>query len=134
MHRNWHNMNARYNGYFLAKENSKEAIKKVELEHKDDFTKELPLFIYPTSQTVKSDTGAFNKVIDRATSTINRHAIVSEKGKVEIANACKWIDENYTLIGIADLYKLEYFPALEIFEYVSKNIPTRKLSTGACFG
>jgi tetratricopeptide (TPR) repeat protein len=116
-------MNNRFNGYFLAKEDEKETIKKIEKANKEDFTKLLPIFIYPSNESVKSYSADFDKVIKRSTDVIQRHAIVSEKGKVEIANACKWIDENYTLIGVADLYKRDMFPALEVFEYVSKKYP-----------
>jgi len=116
-------MNARYNGYFLAKEDEKETIKKIEKANKEDFTKLLPVFIYPTNESVKSYSADFDKIIKRSTDVIQRHAIVTEKSKVEIANACKWIDENYMLIGISRFYKRELFPALEIFEYVSKKYP-----------
>jgi len=123
LYRGWHNMNTRYNGYFLAREDEKETIKKIEKAHKEDFINLLPVFIYPPDASVKSYTADFDKVIKRCTDVIQRHAIITEKGKVEIANACKWIDENYTLIGVADLYKRDWFPALEVFEYVSKKYP-----------
>jgi tetratricopeptide (TPR) repeat protein len=119
-YRGWHNMNSRFNGYFLAREDKKETVKKIEKANREDFTKLLPVFIYPPTEAVKSYSSDFDKVIKRSTDVIQRHAIVTEKGKVEIANACKWIDECYTLIGISDLYKRELFPALEVFEYVSK--------------
>lgn len=122
-YRQWHNMNARYNGYFLAGEAQKEVIKKIEKEYRFNYHELLPVFIYPTRETVAGYAGDFDKIIERSTGVIERHAIVTEKGKVEIANACKWIDENYTIIGVADLYKLELLPALEVFEYVSKKYP-----------
>lgn len=120
MRRAWHSMNARYNGYFLANDDEKTIIKKIEKTNKEDFTKLLPIFIYPSNEAAKTYAADFDKVIKRGTEVIQYHAIVSEKSKVEIANACKWIDECYTLIGIADLYKHDLFPALEVFEYVSK--------------
>jgi tetratricopeptide (TPR) repeat protein len=121
--RGWHNMNARYNGYYYARENNKEAIRKVEKEYKDDFTKPIPLFIYPTNETAKNDSATFNKTIKKASTVIHRHAITTPKGKEEIANACKWIDENYMLIGIANFYKRDLFTALEVFTYVAKKYP-----------
>jgi tetratricopeptide (TPR) repeat protein len=121
--RGWHNMNARYNGYYYSRENNKEAIRKVEKEYKDDFTKQIPLFIYPTNETAKNDSALFNKTIKRSSTVIHRHAITTPKGKEEIANACKWIDENYMLIGIADFYKRDLFTALEVFTYCAQKYP-----------
>ncbi len=121
-YRGWHNMNARYNGYFYSNENFKESVKKVEKANKDDFNKLIPLFIYPDNQNAKSYYSDFDKTIKKSSTVIQRHAIVN-KNKEEIANACKWIDENYMLIGKAHLYKRDFFSALEEFEYVSKKYP-----------
>jgi len=123
LHRGWHNMNARYNGYFYSKENMKETFKKLNKQNKDDFSKPIPLFVYPDNIAAKSYFGDFDKTIKKSSSVIQRHAIVNKKTKEEIANACRWIDENYMLIGQAHLYKRDYFSALEVFEYVSKKYP-----------
>jgi tetratricopeptide (TPR) repeat protein len=122
IHRSWHNMNARYNGYYYSEENIKEAIVKVEKANKDDFTKMLSLFIYPDNQTAKNFNTDFDKTIKKSSSVIQRHCITDKKKK-EIPNACKWIDENYMLIGKAHLYKRDFFSALEVFEYASKEYP-----------
>lgn len=113
-------MNARYNGYYYSKDNIKESIVKVEKANKDDFTKLIPLFIYPTNQSAKSFYSDFDKSIKKSSVVIQRHTIMEKKSKKEIPNACRWIDENYTLIGQAHFYKRDFFSALEAFEYVSK--------------
>jgi tetratricopeptide (TPR) repeat protein len=123
LHRGWHNMNARYNGYFYSKENLKETVKKIEKTNQDDFSQIVPLFVYPTNETSKNYYGDFDKTIKKSSVVIQRHAITSKKSKEEIANACRWIDENYMLIGKAHFYKRDYFSALEVFEYVSKKYP-----------
>lgn len=123
MHRGWHNMNARFNGYFYSRENMKETVKKVEKAHRDDFTKIVPIFVYPDNSTAKNYYGDFDKSIKKSSVVIQRHAIVSKKTKEEIPNACRWIDENYMLIGRSHFYKRDYFSALEVFEYVSKKYP-----------
>jgi hypothetical protein len=51
MHRGWHNMTARFNGYYYSNENIKETVKKIEKANKDDFSKILPLFIYTNNNT-----------------------------------------------------------------------------------
>jgi len=131
LHRGWHNMNARFNGYFYSKENIKESVKKVEKSNTDDFTQIVPLFIYPTNVTSKNYYGDFDKTIKKSSVVIQRHAITTKKTKEEIPNACRWIDENYMLIGKAHFYKRDFFSALEAFEYVSKKYPNPNAKYGA---
>lgn len=122
-HRAWHNMNARYNGYYYSRENIKESVKKVEKANKDDFTKIIPLFVSTTNENAKNYYSDFDKTIKKSSTVIQRHAITTKKTKEEIPNACRWIDENYMLIGQAHFYKRDFFSALESFEYVSKKYP-----------
>lgn len=123
MHRGWHNMTARFNGYYYSNENIKETVKKIEKSNKDDFSKTLPLFIYTNNTTSKNYFSDCDKTIKKSSVVIQRHAITEKKSKKEIPNACKWIDENYMLIGKAHFYKRDLFSALEAFEYVSKIYP-----------
>ncbi len=131
MHRGWHNMNARYNGYYYSRENIKESVKKVEKANKDDFSKAIPLFIVTTNENAKSYYADFDKTIKKSSTVIQRHAITNKKTKEEIPNACRWIDENYMLIGKAHFYKRDFFSALEAFEYVSKKYPNPEAKYGA---
>ena len=66
LHRGWHNMNARYNGYFYSGEYLKEAITKVEKANKDDFGKLIPLFIYPSNTKAKDYYADFDKTIKKS--------------------------------------------------------------------
>jgi tetratricopeptide (TPR) repeat protein len=126
MLRGWHNMNARYNGTFYSKENMKESVKKVEKANKDDFTKLLPVFIYPDNESAKNFYNDFDNTIKKSSVVIQRHVIMNPKTKAEIPNACRWIDENYMLLGQSHLYKRDLFSALEAFEYVAKIYPQPK--------
>jgi tetratricopeptide (TPR) repeat protein len=123
MHRGWHNMTARFNGYYYSNENIKETVKKIEKANKDDFSKTLPLFIYTNNTSSKNYFSDCDKTIKKSSVVIQRHTITEKKSKKEIPNACKWIDENYLLIGKAHFYKRDLFSALEAFEYVSKIYP-----------
>lgn len=123
LHRGWHNMTARYNGYYYSNENIKEMVKKIEKANKDDFSKIIPLFIYTDNTSAKSFYSDCDKTIKKSSIVIQRHTITERKTKKEIPNACKWIDENYVLIGQAHFYKRDLFSALEAFEYVSKIYP-----------
>ncbi len=116
-------MTARFNGYYYSNENIKETVKKIEKVSKDDFSKIIPLFIYTNNTTSKTFYSDFDKTIKKSSIVIQRHTITERKSKKEIPNACKWIDENYVLIGKAHFYKRDLFSALEAFEYVSKIYP-----------
>lgn len=123
LHRGWHNMNARYNGYYYSRESMKETLKKVEKANKDDYSKLIPLFVYTNNDNAKTYYGDFDKSLKKSSVVIQRHTIMTKKTKKEIPNACRWIDENYMLIGMAHFYKRDLFSALEAFEYVSKIYP-----------
>lgn len=124
--RTWHNMNTHYNGYFLAKEEQKVVIKKIEADYKEDFTKILPLYIFPADSDISKYEGDLDSVINRCSGIIQRHTIVNYKTQVEIADAGKWIDDNYVLIGLSEFYKKNYTQAIEDFQYVAKKYPDPK--------
>ncbi|MEO6904622.1 MAG: tetratricopeptide repeat protein [Bacteroidia bacterium] len=125
-YRGWHNMNAHYNGTFYSELYLNATIKKIEKEHKDDFTKLIPLFIYTDNESAKTYTDDLDNSIKKSSIVIKHHVIMERRSKKEIPNACKWIDENYILIGKADLYKRDLFSALEAFEYVATIYPAPK--------
>jgi tetratricopeptide (TPR) repeat protein len=115
--RAYHNVTARYNGYYYSNENLAEGVYKIEKSNKDNFEKILPVYIYPTSEKVKATFPEFDKAIKKSSLLIQKHAIKDKKGN-EIPTAGKWIDNNWINIGIAHFYKREFFSAIEAFEYV----------------
>lgn len=119
MSRAYHNLTARYNGYYYSNENLAEGIYKVEKGHKDNFDKILPIYIYPSNEKAKATFAEFDKAIKKSSLTIQRHAIKDKKGN-EIPSAGKWIDNNWINIGVAHFYKKEVFSGIEAFEYVSR--------------
>ena len=60
--RNYHNLTARFNGYYYSCENINEGIYKVEKNNKDTFEKILQIFIYPSLEKAKSTFPEFDKV------------------------------------------------------------------------
>lgn len=119
MSRWYHNTTSRYNGFFYAGEIIKENVQRMEKSNVDDYTRVLPLFIYPDAQGAKTYYPEMDKSIKKTSLVIQRHTIVDKKGK-EIAGAVKWIDDNYLVLGKAHFYKREFFDAIESFEYVAK--------------
>ncbi len=115
--RTFHNITARFNGYYYSCENIDEGIYKIEKGNKDVYDKILPVYIYPSPEKAKSTFPDFDKAIKKSSLCIQRHAIKDGKGN-EIASSGNWIDNNWINIGISHFYKREFFSAIETFEYV----------------
>jgi tetratricopeptide (TPR) repeat protein len=118
MNRWFHNLTAHYNGYFWARENIKEGVDKIERSTPDDFGKLIPLFVYGDDKTAKSNKSFFDKAIEKESRVIKFHSMLI-KGK----EYCKWIDENYLVLGQAHFYEKEYFDAIDVFEYIVRQYP-----------
>ena len=123
--RGYHNVTARFNGYYYACENINEGIYKIEKNNKDNFTKILPVYIYPAMDKAKATFPEFDKAIKKSSYCIQRHAIKDKKGEV-IPNSGKWIDNSWINIGISQFYKREIFSGLESFEYVARTFKDSK--------
>lgn len=121
INRGYHNMTARYNGYFNAKELIKESLKTYSEGNKEDFSKILPVYIYPTEANASSMFPNMQKAIDKTARVITRHSMPNpEKNKNKKEEWCKWIDNNWLVMGQAHFYKREFEAAIEKFEYVYK--------------
>lgn len=118
INRNFHNLTAHFNGYFYAKESLKDGVMKIEDTYKDDYTKILPIFMYPTKESAKNTFPEMDRAIKKASTCIQRHAIKDKHTKTEIPNTGKWIDDCWNTIGKSHFYKREFFSGVEAFEYV----------------
>lgn len=128
--RTYHNINARYNGYFYARESMKEAQEKIDKSYIDDYSQLLPIFRLPTTPETKGSFVDLEKAIKKATTCIEHHAITLKSG-AEVAGAVKWIDDCYLVIAQAHYYKGEYITALEIFDYMIRKYSAYPIKTEA---
>jgi tetratricopeptide (TPR) repeat protein len=124
VHRGYHNLTARFNGYYYATESIKEGEFKIRTTYKYDYDQYLPVFLTPTNLTAKATFPEFDKAIKKSSNCIQRHTIKDKKGN-EIPSAGKWIDNNWNAIGISHFYKREFFSGIEAFEYVIRTYKTR---------
>jgi len=124
-HKQYHNTTAKYNGYYNSNKSIKDGIKKLQEGHKDDYTKILQ--IYKTGDLLKNKSthGNMDKAIKKSSIVIQRHSI-NIRGK----EYCKWIDENYLLVGVAYFYKGDFEEAIKTFQFIKneykKNITSYK--------
>lgn len=119
IHRGYHNLTARFNGYYWSNEAIKDGIYKIEKNNKENYDKILPVYVTTTNENAKTTFPEFDKAIKKASLVIQRHTIRDKKDN-EIPSAGKWIDNNWINIGISHFYKREFFSGIEAFEYVSR--------------
>lgn len=115
VNRTFHKITAKYNGYFHAKEIVKEAQKRIEAEHKDDYRKILPVYSLGDDATAKSVIPDMEKAFKKCSEVIKYHSMLI-KGK----EYNDWIDNTYFVIGQTHFFKKEYYIAAEVFDYVAK--------------
>lgn len=115
--RGYHNLTARFNGYYYSTESIKDGVFKIENNNKENYDKTLPVYVYPTPEKAKTTFPEFDKAIKKSTTCIQRHAIKDSKDNT-IPTSGKWIDNNWINIGISRFYKREFFSGIEAFEYV----------------
>lgn len=113
VNRTYHNLTARYNGYFWAGEAVKEGEIKLFETQKDNYKTILPVYPLGDNESVKNIYPEMDKAYKKTSTVIKRHSMLI-KGQ----ERCKWIDDNYLIIGKTHYYKKEYFDAESIFEYV----------------
>ena len=113
--RTFHNTTSRFNGYFYANENVKGGLIKLETNRKEDYSKILPVFIYPNPEEAKTIFPEMDIAIKKL-SLVIKHHMITNKAKKEIPGACKWIAPSFVLMGRAHFYKRDFFAAIENFE------------------
>jgi tetratricopeptide (TPR) repeat protein len=111
--RTFHNTTAKYNGYFNGKESIKLGVKKLEENFVDDYTAILPVFKTGDLKKSKKTHSYMDKAIKKGSIVIQRHSI-NIKGK----EYCKWIDDNYFMVGKSYFYKGEFDEAIKTFSFI----------------
>lgn len=121
--RAYHNLTAHYNGYFNARERMNTGAKTLADSQKDRYDRTLSIFKYSDEQSAKSVFPDMDEAIKKSSVVIQRHSIY-----VKRKEHCKWIDENWLVIGKCQFYKHDFYTAIETFQYVAaewKSDPSR---------
>jgi tetratricopeptide (TPR) repeat protein len=112
----FHNTTAHYNGYFYAREKTREVETAIGKTLDDDPNYILALFPRLDTNLAKTYAKDTEEIIKMASISIQRHP------------NSKWLYDNYLLVGLARLYACDYLNASLTFKYVnkqSKNGPLR---------
>ena len=123
LYRGFHNMTARYNGFFYANESMKEADVVLLEAHIEDYDEILPIFISGDEDASQGIYPQMERAIEKTTNVIDRHTMSPPKRemrKMEKPEMNKWIDDNWLVMGRAYFYKRNFFKAEEIFRYITR--------------
>jgi len=126
--RAFHNMTAHYNGYFNAGEIIKESMFDFREKRKDDFTKILPVYELPNEEESKALYAPMDTAAKKCETVISRNSMPNEKkGQSKHEEWCKWIDDNWLIIGESKFYKRDFDEAEKVFKFIQKNykVPIR---------
>ncbi len=120
----YHNLTARYNGYFHAKLKLKNGLKNLNTSHKDNYEEVLPIYPYSAIEDASTAYPDMDEVIKKSSFVIQIHEI------------SKWVDDSYLLIGQALYLKKEHDDALATFDYINaefKDIDKKRAKQRAKF-
>ncbi len=103
----FHNTTAHFNGYFYAREKTRE-VEKIILKSLDDDPNQI-LRLYPKLDTTlaKSYRKDTEEIVKMASLSIQRHP------------NSRWVDDNYVQVGLARLYDCDFANAIQTFKYVN---------------
>jgi tetratricopeptide (TPR) repeat protein len=121
LNKGYHNMTARYNGYYNAGVIINEALESYRTGYQEDYSKVIPLDLYPKGEDASAMFPQLEDAIARCSKVVVRHsmpnpAIIKNKKNEN----CRWIDDNWLVIGRAYYIKGEYTEAEEKLKYVAE--------------
>lgn len=121
INRNYHSLTAHYNGYYNANELIDQGMTSYRDGRIENYYELLPIDPVPSEQEVSALYPSIDTAIVKCKKVIQNHSMPSNdrpSKKKEEHN--RWIDENWTTIGIASYYRRDYDGAMKSFKFVRK--------------
>ncbi|MDD3891103.1 MAG: tetratricopeptide repeat protein [Bacteroidales bacterium] len=137
--RTYHNVTARYNYFFNAKQSYSNAIKRAEKDFDYNYTFPLPVLLVGQQKVISAVGGDMDRAITKSTDLINLHSITvkperkrgkqTSKDKIfyNQSEYVRWVRDAWLLIGKARVWKGSYDEARMTFEYVLVQFPETPL-------
>ncbi len=119
VNRTYHQLNAKYNGYFNARESFSEGVRRLAGVHTDNFEEVLSVFSYGTAQDAVSVSAYMDVAYEKASLVIRRHSM-----NIRGEEYNQWIDESFFLIGRSHFFKRDFNLAILTFEYIIRSYDT----------
>ncbi len=121
VNRTYHNVTARYNGFFNGRLALQDAHSSMKESHQEDYTALLPIFISSKDEVVQPVYPDLERTIEKTSMVIDRHSM-DIKGKEN----CNWIDDTWIVMGEAQFLKGELTQAKQIFDFTKRKYPDPK--------
>lgn len=103
----YHNVNARYNAYLIARERIRAVERYTQKTYQENYNQPLPILLPLDSTKLEPVRSHLDDAIKKASLVAERH------------QNSKWLDDSYILLGKARLYRQDYGNAMEVFKYVN---------------
>ncbi|MEX2596805.1 MAG: tetratricopeptide repeat protein [Salibacteraceae bacterium] len=118
INRSYHNLTARYNGFFNGRLALQEAHEDMKESYQEEYSQRLPIFIYDNPDVVQPVYPKLERTIEKTSLVVDRHSM-DIKGK----EYCKWIDDTWMVMGEAQFLKQEFTQAKQIFDFTKMKYP-----------
>ncbi len=100
-----------------------------ELGRKEDYSKIIPVFIYANNEESKGLYSPMDTAVSKCETVIARNSMPKEKvGQFKNEEWCKWIDDNWFVIGRAQFLKRDFEGALEKFTFIEKHYKAESIT------
>lgn len=106
--KSYHNLTARFNAYFIAREHLKLVDYDLEAANKNNFNKILLVAAPIDSTVIKSNKENLEDAYQKASMAIQRH------------KNSNWVDDSYIIVGRIKYLRGEFADAIETFKFVNK--------------
>ncbi|MCB9223770.1 MAG: tetratricopeptide repeat protein [Crocinitomicaceae bacterium] len=116
----YHNMTARYNGYFNARVIMEESLESYRAAANEDYTHILPVDLYPTKEDIPMIQEKYETALEKCEKVIFRHSMPSSATKNKDEENCRWIDDNWFVIGVIHYIRQDYLKAEEVLKFVQE--------------
>lgn len=121
VNRNYHSLTAHYNGYYNANELIDQSLESYRLNRVEDYYQLIPIEPTPDEKQVIDLYPAIDTAIVKCKNVIRNHSMPSnDRPSRKKDEHNRWIDENWTTIGIASYYRRDYEGAMRSFQFVRK--------------
>ena len=121
VNRTYHTINAKYNGFFNARESYRDGVKRLGELHNDNYEQILSIFRYGTEQDVGSVRSNMDVTYEKASLVIRRHSM-----DIRGVEYNKWIDESYFLIARSHFFKRDFTLSILTFEYIIRKYDSQR--------
>ncbi|HSV89162.1 MAG TPA: tetratricopeptide repeat protein, partial [Bacteroidales bacterium] len=119
VNRNFHAINAKYNGYFNARENFRAGMKRLAEMHQDYFDQPLSIFRYGNDDQRRQIESNLDAAFQKSSAVIRRHSML-----IRGVEHNPWIDDAYFIVAKSHFFRGDIHLANFTFEFIFRQYDT----------